>query len=478
MKANGKFRVTLTIFMLLALTVSAQDTESAQDVQDILQVLVETRPETPVTGAPWILTLLIDHGIPDDVTVIAPQFAHFLSLDRIVKTPRITGTQIQTVIEYRFIPNNPGRFLLDSFTVITPDGIAETISQILEIRGSSAEQRPLSPRIAWEGSPRQMAAGERAVLELRVTDWNSSRPPEGFFMPEVPQGAILVSSPLSAEEKDGGLAVRLILVPLETGDFHLPARVLQHDNVTFEIPALNIRVTSSAVAEQPGQNDPQGSPQGSIAVSAAYARFPELDPAAFDKPVVKAWRGQCENIYNTARNMWNNGLRAQALAELRRNERDHPAGALLQPIRREAEESLGLFNAENEIRRQKPLFGLSLFFFFLVIISTFVCYKFLKSIFAKRAALLCAVVFAALGVFCLYRLVDSRSVFSGKNSRSGVANETPVRRTADYDGETLFNFSEGQPVVIMLNSGSWVYVRANNAGGKSGWIPAGAVIFY
>ena len=468
MKTNLTFRIMPVIFLLMFPPgMSAQDTGP--------QVSVETYPETPEVGVPWFLTLFVNNSVPDDVTVIMPPFAGFLSSDRIRKTPRITETQVQTVIEYRFVPNNAGRFILESFTVITSEGIAETGPLVLEIRGSGAEQKPSIPRIVWEGAPRQMAAGERTALALRVYGWNSSRPPQEFFMPEVPQGAILFSSPLSAEEREGGTAVKLNLIPLD-GDFYLPARVLQHENFVFEIPALHIRVTGrsageTAVGEQPLNSE--------TVPGKVHAQFPDFDSAAFDKPVRRIWRGQGENIYNTARGLWDNGFYAQALAELRRNERDHPAGALLQPIRREAEKNLGLLNTENESRwKRKFLLGLSFFFFLLVIITPFVCSIFIRDSPWKRAALICAVVFTVLGSFYIYLFVDSRSVFYGKNSRFGVTSEIPVRRTADIDGEELFSFREGQPVVIMLNSGSWVYARANDAGGSSGWIPAEAVIFY
>jgi hypothetical protein len=86
-------------------------------------------------------------------------------------------------------------------------------------------------------------------------------------------------------------------------------------------------------------------------------------------------------------------------------------------------------------------------------------------------------VFAVLGLFCLYRLMDLRG-FNGKNGRFGVTHETPVRRTADYAGEEFFSFREGQPVIILHNSSTWLNVRANDASGGSGWIPADAVIFY
>jgi len=471
MKANAKFCVTLTIFLLVVSpVVSAQDSVPA--------VTVETSPGIPSVGVPWTLTLFVKHSVPDEVTVVTPQFAPSLSLDRIVKTPGVVEAQVQTVIEYRFIPNSAGRFLLEPFTVITPNGSVETDPLVLEIRRSGAELRPspLFPPIVWEGLPRQMAAGERAILSLRIYGWSSLLPQE-LFMPEVPPGVILTLSPLSAEERANGLAVRFSLIPLEAGDIHFPARTLQYENAVFEIPALNIHVTprpAGTVAERQSQSAPQ---DGKTASPVVHAQFPDFDSGAFDKRIAGAWRGQCESIYKTARDLWDSGFRAKALAELRRSERDHPAGALLLPIRQEAEKSLGLFNTENENRRHKLRLSLSIFFLFLVIISLFICFK-LKGSSAKKAALLCTIVFAVLASFCLYRLADSRSVFHGKNSRFGVTNETPVRRTVDFEGEELFSFREGQPVVIMLNSGSWVYVRSNDSEGRSGWIPAEAVIFY
>ena len=468
MKTSGKFRVMLTVFLLMISSViSAQDTGSA--------VTVETSPETPSAGVPWILTLLVDHSVSDEVTIITPPFDGALFPDRFMKIPRMTGTHIQTVIEFRFIPARPGIFTLEPFRIITPAGITETDPLVLEIRGPGAEQRPAPPRLVWEGVPRQMAAGEKASFALRVTG-NSRQPPQEFFMPEVPHGVILVSSPLSAEERAGGMAIKLTLIPLETGDFRLPERLLQYENTVYDIPALYIRVTGRA-AGSPAVREQLNSETASAAV--AQAQFPGFDSNAFDKPLIKTWRGQCENIYNSARNLWDNGFRARALSELRRGERDHPAGALLLPIRQKAEENLGIFNTGNENRqRQKLLLCLSIFFFFFVIISPFVCYKFLKGTLRKKAVLLCTVAFTALSIFCFYAFMDSRSVFRGKSSRFGVTNETPVRRTADFEGKELFSFREGQPVVIMLNSGSWVYVRANDLRGGSGWIPAREVIYY
>jgi hypothetical protein len=487
MKKHIMFRITLIAFLLIfSSAISAQD----MDAGESLGVYIETYPQIPVIGVPWLFTLLVDHGVPDEVTVIAPSFAPQLSMDRLIKSPRMTASRLQTAVQYRFILNTPGRYILGSFTVITPYGITETEPYILEIPGPVTEQRTVSPQIVWEGAPAQMAAGERAVLALRVTDWNSGRLPQEFFMPEVPRGAILEALPLAVEERSRGIVIKLGLIPL--ADFSLPSRILRYENLVFEIPALYIRVTSAASRvierETSGQNTAYIVPDSEKISDNTHAPFPDFDLASpdnlfFRKIILdRVWYAQCESIYNTVRDLWDSGFYVQALAELRQNEREHPAGALLQPIRREAEENLLFFNTENESRWQRRLLlGFSFLLFFLVIIVPFVCFAFIRKSFQKRAVLyplLCAVVFAILGFAYIYIFLDSRSVFSGNESRFGVTNETPVRRTADFEGEELFSFREGQPVVIMLNSGTWVFVRANDKTGISGWIPSEKVIFY
>ena len=462
--------------LLFPLAVGAQDNTP--------MVGVEVSSDTLTVGVPWVLLLVVDHGIPDEVTVMAPPFAGALFLDRYVKMPMIVGAQIRTAIEYTLIPNRAGWVRIEPFTVRTPVGEAETSAMVFNIRGSGAERRLVSPRLVWEEASGQAAgqsltAGERAVFALRVTGLAPSLlPPQEFFMPEVPQGAILTLSPLSAEEREGGLAIRLALIPLE-GDFLLPARVLQHGNNVFEIPALHIRVSghpenTSRRGIEPMGREAQGEGKTEEA-SLIYPQFPDFDFTVFDKSVLgKIWRKQCEETYRISQELWYNDNRAQALAELRHKERNHPAGALLQPIRREAEESLGIFNTGNESRGlQKLLSGLVLIFFILVIIAPLVCYKMI----GRKAALACIVIFAVLGFVCLYRLVDLRGI-SGKNGRFGVTNETIVRRMADYDGGELFSFREGQPVMVMLNSGSWLYVRTNDDKNNAGWIPAETIIFY
>ena len=168
------------------------------------QVLVETFPETPAAGIPWTLTLLVDYGAPEDVTAAEPPFAPYLILDRIVKNPRITGAKTQTAIEYRFIPNVPGRFILQPFTVTSPSGVTKTSPLALNIRSAGTEQPPLNLRFVWEGAPAQLTAGENAAFSLLANGLNLTQFPQELFMPEVPPGVILTPLPITAAERAGG----------------------------------------------------------------------------------------------------------------------------------------------------------------------------------------------------------------------------------------------------------------------------------
>jgi len=232
-----KIILVLTIFVFFLPCVSAQNNTPMVTV---------TFPEELPPGVPSAITFIIDHPVPDEVFITAPRFPLSLTLDRVVKFPRTMGGQVRTVVEYWLIPNTSaphetGRFTMDSFAVHTPAGIVETGAFTLNIPNTSTE-RITTPQLFWE-RPSAVAAGERITLTLRANGWTLPQPPPAFFMPEVPQGVILALSTVSAAERASGIVLKMTLVPLAPGDFNLPARVLQHGNTRFEIPALHIRVT-------------------------------------------------------------------------------------------------------------------------------------------------------------------------------------------------------------------------------------------
>jgi len=490
---KNKFCIVLTVFLFIPLLfLHAQDTEEEEIEEDLgPQIYTSLNPEIPLTGKPFTISLIVDYPDPEEVTIIAPPFGNSLTLDRISKTPKVTETQTLTLVEYRFTPIRSGRVVLESFTVVCPSGVSETGSFILNIRTEGDGPVVLSPRLVWEGAPRQMSTGDRVTLILRASGWNSRLPPPEFFMTTVPHGVILALLPLSEQERADGIAVKITLIALEAGYFRMETRTLRHENIDihtiFNIPALNIQITGSSILRR--TFSPEQIRQLFDESSADSPSFPEFNYTLAKKGVQEIQRLQCEEIYNAAKELWDGGLFAESLALLRRSERDHPAGNLLQTIRRQAEESLGLFNTENEsLMRRKLLSGVFSFFLFIVIIAPFVCLSIIKkrkpdkggvlAAFSKKTMLLCAIVFSAALSFFFYRLSYSNFVFQNKANRFGVTKETPVRRMADIEGEGISNFKEGQPVAVLLNSGLWLFVKSNDALGQIGWIPAQEVVFY
>jgi hypothetical protein len=435
--------------------------------------------EGAVVGVPWIITVLVDHSAPDEVEVIAPVFPAFFYLDRYYKSPRLMDGQVVTAIEYTFLPTRAGTVRLGSFTVITPEGSMETAPFALAVRDPAAQARPLFPRLVWS-APAEAVQGESTVLELGVSGLPAmpslQQLPAQRFFPEVPQGSILAILPLTENEREGGAAIRLNLIALE-GDFILPAQIVRHENIVFEIPALYIRAAARR-PESPANISYETQGEN---LELGFAAFPDFDFTEFGRTTMgRVWRAQIEEVYNTAQELWDNDLKAQALAKLRQNEREHPAGAWLRPVRVQAEESLGVFNTENENRQRRQfLLGLAFLIILIVIISPFVYFTLTRKSLWQKAVLISGVFFLTAAVFaCLYLFTDSRLVFSGPTYKFGVTNSTAVRRSADYYGQEFFIFKEGQPVVIMLNSGYWVFVRTNDDKNSSGWVPADTVNFY
>lgn len=234
----------LLIFCLLiyVLTLSADDSAAVD---------ITAHPLIPLVETPWTLSLIVDYPYPDDISVIEPPLP--FSLDRIVKYSRRLETKIQTVFEYRFIPSRSGSFKIGAFTVICPEGITKTNTFNLDVRPVNEKRALPVLHLFWEMNHRrisplsqaasfQMTAGESALLVLRENSHLSSEyPPQEYFMPSVPQGAILALLPLSEEERAAGIMLKLSLIPLK-GDLLLDARTLQHENFIFEIPPLFIRI--------------------------------------------------------------------------------------------------------------------------------------------------------------------------------------------------------------------------------------------
>jgi hypothetical protein len=478
-----KFRITMPIFILLRI-ISVSGAQAAFGPV----VEVKTSPAVPAAGSPWVLTLLIDHPVPGEVTVTAPPFTDALFLDHFLKSPFPAETRQWTAAEYHFMPKSAGITALDSFTIITPRGKTLTAPITVNVRRPGGGQEAPRPKFSWEGVPSRLAPGESAVFSLRVSGLVS--PPE-ISVPAVPPGVILESLALPDAEKAAGLALRLRLIPLKADSFDLPGRLISRTGDVFEAPPLHITigaVSGVSSANIAGDIESQSAP--AAGPGKAPAPFPAFD---LQSRLPKKFRAEHEAVYGTAGNLWERGYHAEALAELRRHERDHPAGSALAPIRREAERNLGLFNTADESRRPGKLFLLAVpVCFALAGAAVLLCFRAGSASLVKKAALVCAIFLFAGGIFCVYRLLDSGGGAAGLKGgpaghpRFGITKETVVRRIPDSAGEAIFHFAEGQPVRLSGfgekaspdGNGVWVWAETNDAQGAAGWIPGGKIIFY
>jgi len=440
------------------------------------RILVRSSPERPVAGSTWTLTLFIAHDDPGEVDVLAPHFTGSLLLEQVVKSPRFlnltTGqfsvnysvnTEVEdnaassstlsaalpaaferwTAMEYRFVLNNPGTVSFDAFSVITPRGQTKTDPFILNVRRPQNTVESRSYQLAWEGIPSNLKIGENVVFALRINGWNTadSLPETRLFLPPVPPGYILESLPLQPEERLSGIAVKLRLIPLNMGTFVIEKRWFSHDGNNFEIPALRIPVTARILASGTVSSRAaahiQAQKQQMAAENNAVLPFPSLETAKKDNlRLYQKHQAECEDIYRTAKDLWENGYFAGALAALRRNERDHPAGALFAVLRRRAEQVLG-FIGTNDEKRHRFWQRLWQFFF-------------------------------------------------GRKSRSAILRETAVRRIPDAAGEEIARFREGQPVLLdektylqtQKQRETWLRVIVNDDNKTSGWVPKENIIIY
>ena len=477
MKNKTAFRLTLIFFLLINALAAPQAALFAQHIPGS-EVRLSFHPDVPVVGLPWTLALQVDYPDSEKVTVTARFLPPSLFLDSVSKSLKvIPGAAPQTLIEYRFIPGSPGSLHIEPFAVLSPEGTTMTVPLNLNVQMPAAGAQPLRPRVFWEGVPPRLVKGQSIVFSLR-TYGSYPIPFRDFFEQVIPQGVIIESLELSQEERDTGFILKLRLIPLEAAPVYLPALALRHGDILLEVPALNIQVdvppAPPLIIEITAYTGAEEEVFYEIGKS-----FPPIELVLYRSRASPGLIAEFEVIYNAAGDLWEQGRYAQALAKLRRNERDHNAGSLLRPIRREAENTLGFNNTRDENRgtRRWLVFFTAISFFFATI-SRLVCFLLKDRIFWKRTLSLCMVIFMLAGFFCLYRLINTiRGNTAGNNF--GITMETPVRRAPSYAGEQLFIFREGQPVRILGGHNTpWVWVQANEAGGMTGWIPAQSVIFY
>jgi hypothetical protein len=279
-------------------------------------------------------------------------------------------------------------------------------------------------------------------------------------------------------EGDEILALRVI--PLEGPVFVLPGFSFSLGARTLQAPPLNIPVNPAPREEDAGTGEAPG-PAG--------AGFGEgtLEPV----PPWPGGSGMSGAIWNRrieerSRALWEEGQVVEALAALRRRERDHIAGFTLAALRRELERALRLEEEGDEIFRH-PLFLIPLSALCLILAAlglTVPRRLWRERGFAVRACGGASLAFSVLALLCLLRLTTASPLkgilpayLRGKNPRQALAQGAPMYRAPEEGAAETLSLKQGQGLLVFEIRDGWAYAESLRDG-VTGWIKAGTYLIY
>jgi len=451
------------------------------DEGEALEVFIETSPANPVVNSLWSVYVLVNHPSPREVSVEPPRFPSSIALERVRAEARTTAQgELWTRVEFLFTPLKADTITLEPFDVKTPLGRALSAAVNVSIREETVRRR-YEPRFRWQGRAPSVSAGKKGELLLELVNWDPMKTiPQGFFQGKAPTNAILEES---MPQGEGGVyRYTISIIPLENSAVKIGPISFNYDIYALTIPEITVPVM------------PAGRPQ---AVSGEGVAAPQKDPVNDVPPpfpsgrekVFFLFQGEYDEIKAKARSLWEENHRAEALAEIRKNERDNLFGPYLVPLRMEIEKTLGLGFTENErwhpFKIPLTVWAFSGFVIFLAGMFLFAFRpqrrnKWKSAIFHRGNNFFTVIVLvfaAALGFIFLEESVSKFSFgSSGSTGKTGVLKETQGYRIPDYKGAVSEKFFEGQPASIGDYSGDWCFAETHD--GRSGWVPRESVIPY
>jgi hypothetical protein len=452
------------------------------DEGEALEVLIEMSPANPVVNSLWSVYVLVKHPSPREVSVEPPRFPSSIALERVRAEARNTAQgELWTRVEFLFTPLRAETITLEPFDVKTPLGRALSAAVDVTIREETVRRR-YEPRFRWQGRVPSVSTGKKGELLLELVNWDPMKTiPQGFFQGKAPANAILEESmPL---EEGGVYRYTISIIPLENSAVKIGPISFHYDIYALTVPEITVPVV------------PAGRPQ---AVSGEGVVAPRNNDPSSDVPppfpsgrekVFFLFQGEYDEIKAKARSLWEENHRAEALAEIRKSERDNLFGPYLVPLRMEIEKALGLGFTENErwhpFKIPLTVWAFSGFVIFLAVVFLFAFrpqrrVKWKSAIFHRGNNFFTVIVLVfavALGFIFLEESVSKFSFgSSGSTGKTGVLKETQGYRIPDYKGAISEKFFEGQPASIGDYRGDWCF--AETPDGRSGWVPRESVIPY
>jgi hypothetical protein len=468
-----------------------------------IAVTLESSPERPVLGGSWRVSILVDHPIPDEVTVIPPElppsltFAQSRKETRFVRASPEGGTR-WTLVEFLFVPQTTGDIVLEPFAALVGDAVVLTPAARATViaREGEGKGEERHPRLAWDPPPRTLGIGEAAELTLRFLDGDPQKPLRRLALPiPVPVGTLLEEIPLAGEELEQGLALRLRVIPLEGNRVSLGPFPLRFETLSLEAPALSIALTpppsplpaqtaADAVSVEPGD--------------AAFDRSLPDPPPAFPESQGEPFplfRNSFQEALDRARDYWRRALYAEALGELRRGERDLLSGPALVSTRRAAERLLGLPPTEDEPWRPRNFFVALGILSFCLLLRTIALplrarrgdseKKGLRFLLFHGYTAVALVLLAVMGLSVaalapspggFEGLVQGRALAAGKRPARVLLRSCVAYHVPDSRGAVSARWLEGQPARALFASDAWAYAESSE--GDAGWVSRDAIVFY
>jgi hypothetical protein len=295
---------------------------------------------------------------------------------------------------------------------------------------------------------------------------------------------MVIMEALPPEGEGEILAFRII--PLEGPFFSLPGFPLPLEGRTLQVPALRIPVNPAPPErlEERGERAEEMVREGrEEMVRAAPAPRPP-----FPSGPARGGNSRLRKLEERSRALWEEGRFVEALAELRRHERDHITGFTAAALRRDAERALGLEGEGDEIPRLPQLLvpALLLCLILAALGLTAPLPGGWKGRFPVKLALRgMTVIFSILALLCLLRLTAAPRLSTGplpaylrgNSPRQALAREAPVYRTPDDRGTRVLTLREGQGLLIYEAGTDWAYTESPRDG-IAGWIKTGSYLVY
>jgi hypothetical protein len=287
--------------------------------------------------------------------------------------------------------------------------------------------------------------------------------------------AVMESLPPAGDEV---LAFRVI--PLGGPFFILPSFPLYPGARTPEAPPLRIPVNPAPEPPPEDREIPETPvPDSPVRSIGELPPFPPASVQPDKAPRETAWN---RRVRERSRTLWEEGKAVEALAELRRYERDHPAGFTLRGLRRDLERVLDLEGEDEIFRHPLLLIPAAVLCLVLGALSITVPHRLRRrsgGIAAWASRALC-LGFSVLALLCLLRLTAVPSLlvyFKGRGPRQALAREAPVYQVPEERGTRIAVLREGRGLLIYEIQDGWAYAESPEDK-IAGWIKAGSYLVY